>query len=170
MLKNYFIVGDKLLCMIPRTGSTSLLRLIEDKYYPEMKNVNIALHFKIPSIIDDNKRELVAMFRHPVERFISGCSQTKRTINEGIEELKTKSLDRIDFHLRPQYTFLSEKRSTKFFKFPEQLNECANYLELPTPISHLNASKSKSVPSLEQLTWLNKYYEKDFEIFNSLYL
>jgi hypothetical protein len=166
MLKRYFIVGDKLMCFIPRTASTSLLTLIEEKYYPRLKHIdNVTLHFKIPSVIDDGKRELVAVIRNPVERFLSGCARKKWTIEYGIEELKK---DSPDFHIRAQYTFLSEKRETKFFKFPDQIDEIANYLGLPTPVPKLNVSSSKPIPTDEQLAWLTEYYKKDFDLLNRI--
>lgn len=163
-MKQYFMVGEKLMCFIPRTASTSLLTLIQEKYYPQLQHIdNVTLHFKIPSIIDDGKRELVAVIRNPVERFLSGCARKKWTVEEGITELKKENPD---FHIRPQYTFLSEKRETKFFKFPTQIDEIATYLGLPTPVPMKNVSTSKPVPTDTQLEWLNSYYQKDFELFN----
>ena len=163
-LKRYFVVGDKLLCFIPRTGSTSLLKLIEDKHYPNsLKGMGITPHFRIPSIIDDHKSPMCAMFRNPIERFISGCAQTGRTVAEGIDELQN---ERVDIHIRPQYTYLSELRETKLFKFPEQLDECAEWLGLPTPVPTLNVSKTKPEATEEQIKWLTEYYKKDFELFN----
>jgi hypothetical protein len=165
-LKRYFIVGGKLLCFIPRTGSTSLLKLIETKHYPYLSNIKgITPHFKTPSIIDDHKSELVSMFRCPIERFISGCAQKKWNVAEGIAELKKEI---VDIHIRPQNTFLSDNRPTKLFRFPEQLDACAAYLGLPTPIPHLNKSKVKPTASAEELAWLTEYYKKDLEIFNSI--
>ena len=161
MLKRYFIVGDKLLCFIPRTASTSLLTLIQEKYYPSLKNVDITLHFKISSIVDDGKSELLAVIRNPIDRFLSGCARKKWTVEQGIEELKKESPD---FHIRAQYTFLSERRPTKIFKFPEQIDELATYLGLPTPVPRLNGSESKPVPTAEQLEWLTTYYQKDFDL------
>jgi hypothetical protein len=164
MLKRYFIVGDKLMCFIPRTASTALLSLIEDKYYPQLKNIkDITPHFKIPSIIDDGKHELVSVIRNPIDRFVSGCARKNWTIEEGITELKKEVPD---FHIRPQYTFLSENRETKLFKFPEQIDELASYLGLPIPVPKINVSSSKSTPNTRQLEWLTDYYKKDFELFN----
>ena len=165
-LKRYFLVGDKLMCFIPRTASTSLLSLIQDKYYPYLKKIdNVTLHFKIPSIVDDGKKELISVLRNPVDRFLSGCARKKWTVAEGIEELKN---DNPDFHIRAQYTFLSEDRPTKFFKFPNQIDEIASYLGLPTPVPIKNASITKPIPTDEQLIWLNEYYKKDFELFNEI--
>lgn len=164
MLKQYFKVGNKLMCFIPRTASTSLLTIIQEKYYPRLKNIeNVTLHFKIPSIADDGKSELVAVIRDPIDRFLSGCARKKWSIDEGIAELKK---DKPDFHIRPQYTFLSEQRPTKLFKFPNQIDELASYLGLPTPVPKLNSSKSKDTPNVEQLNWLIEYYKKDFELLN----
>jgi hypothetical protein len=165
-LQRYFVVGDKLLCFIPRTGSTSLLRLIEDKHYPDShKAEGVTPHFRLPSIIDDHKSEMCAMIRNPIDRFISGCTQKKWTVAEGIEELKN---ERVDIHIRPQYTYLSELRETKLFKFPEQINDCAEWLGLPTPVPMLNVSKKKPEVTKEQIEWLTEYYKKDFELFNKL--
>jgi hypothetical protein len=166
-LKRYFVVGDKLLCFIPRTGSTSLLKLIEDKHYPNShKGMGITPHFRITSIIDDHKSPMCAMIRNPIDRFISGCTQTKRTVAEGIEELQKPQ---VDIHIRPQYTYLSELRETKLFKFPEQIDECAEWLGLPTPVPLINKSvRKKPKATKEELEWLNEYYKKDFEIYNTL--
>ena len=165
-LKRYFKVGDKLLCFIPRTASTSLLTLIQEKYYPFLAKIdNVTLHFKIPSIVDDNKSELLAVLRNPIDRFLSGCARKNWTVTQGIEELKK---DNVDLHIRPQSSFLSEDRSTKFFKFPDQIDELATYLGLPTPVPRKNISKSKPIPNNEELIWLTEYYKKDFELFNSI--
>ena len=165
-LKRYFVVGDKLLCFIPRTGSTSLLKLIEDKHYPNSaKGMGITPHFRIRSIIDDHKSPMCAMFRDPIQRFISGCAQTNRTIAEGIVELQN---ERVDIHIRSQHSYLSELRETKLFKFPDQIDECAQWLELPTPVPTLNVSKEKPVATEEEIAWLREYYKRDIEIFNAL--
>jgi hypothetical protein len=163
-MKRYYIVGDKLLCFIPRTGSTSLLTIIQDKHYPNQKT-DIDIHFSTPSIIDDGKSELVSMFRNPIERFVSGCAQLKWSIERGIEELKKPI---IDVHIRPQYTFLSEQRPTKLFKFPDQLTECAVYLGLESPLPHLKKSISKPELTEEQTAYLIEFYAKDLELFNAL--
>ena len=161
MLKRYYIVGEKLFCFIPRTGTTSLLQLIEEKYYPRNKDIAIDIHFKTPSIIDDGKKELVAVIRDPIDRFLSGCARREFTVEQGIEELKK---EQPDIHIRSQYTFLSENRPTKFFRFPDELDACAEYLGLSTPIPHLNKMEVKSVPTDEQIVWLTEYYKKDFEL------
>jgi hypothetical protein len=161
MLKRYYVVGDKLLCFIPRTGTTSLLQLIEDKYYPQHKHTGVDIHFRTPSIIDDHKSELIAVIRDPIDRFLSGCARRDWTVEQGIEELQKPN---VDIHIRPQYTFLSEHRPTKFFQFPDQLNECAEYLGLPTPIPHLNRMDVKPEMTAKQKVWLIEYYMKDFEL------
>jgi hypothetical protein len=161
MLKRYYVVGDKLLCFIPRTGTTSLLQLIEDKYYPQHKHPGVDIHFRTPSIIDDHKSELIAVIRDPIDRFLSGCARRDWTVEQGIEELQKPN---VDIHIRPQYTFLSEHRKTKFFSFPHQLNECAEYLGLPTPIPHLNKMDVKPEMTAKQKVWLIDYYMKDFEL------
>jgi len=164
--KRYFIVGDKMMCFLPRTASTSLLTLIQDKYYPERKcMVKLPIHFRIPSRLDRGKYELVSVIRHPVERFISGCAQKGWTIEEGIEILKK---EKIDIHIRPQYLFFSDKNPTKLFKFPDEIDKLAEYLGLPTPVPKLNVSKSKLTPTEEQIIWLNEFYIKDFELFNNI--
>lgn len=165
-MKRYFVIGDKLLCFIPRTGSTSILQLVENKHYPHLKRMDSVPHFKIPSIIDDHKSELVSMFRNPVERFVSGCVQKGWTIEEGIEKLKG---EKVDIHIRPQYTFLSENRETKLFRFPEQLQDCVNYLGLTEePLPHLSKSPSKPKLTKKQTEFLIEYYKKDIEIFKGL--
>lgn len=149
-LKRYFVVGDKLLCFIPRTGSTALLKLIIDKYYPHLNRVKgITPHFKVPSVIDtqNNTRELVAMLRDPVERFESGCAQKKWTLDEGLVELQK---ERVDIHIRPQSSFLSDIHETKLFKFPDEIDKCAEYLGLPTPVPQINVSKEKEKATNEQ--------------------
>ena len=165
-LKRYFKVGDKLLCFIPRTASTSLLTLIQTKHYPFLEKIdNVTLHFKIPSIVDDGKSELLAVVRNPIDRFLSGCARKNWTVEQGILELQKEN---VDIHIRPQYTFLSEDRPTKLFLFPNQVDEVASYLGLPTPVPKKNVSKTKPIPTQEQLTWLTEYYKKDFDLINSI--
>lgn len=71
-------------------------------------------------------------------------------------------------NIRPQYTFLSEDRPTKFYKFPDQIDELATYLGLPTPVPKKNVSKSKPVPTADELTWLTEYYKKDIELYENI--
>jgi len=165
-LKRYFKVGNKLLCFIPRTASTSLLTLIQEKYYPFLTKIdNVTLHFKIPSIVDDNKSELLAVIREPIDRFLSGCARKKWSVSQGIEELKK---DNVDLHIRPQYTYLSEGRPTKLYKFPDQIDELVAYLGLPTPVPKKNVSKSKPIPTTNELIWLKEYYKKDTELYENI--
>lgn len=164
--KRYFIVKDKMMCFIPRTASTSLLTLIEDKYYPERKRLKkLPIHYRIRTSMDRGKYELVSMIRNPVDRFLSGCGRKGWSVSEGIEKLKK---DKIDIHIRPQYTFLSEKNETKLFLFPDEIDKLAEYLDLPTPVPTLNSCNTKPTPTNEELVWLNEYYKKDFELINNL--
>jgi hypothetical protein len=58
----------------------------------------------------------------------------------------------------------------KHFKFPTQLNDCAAYLGLPTPVPQLNeeAEDGKPVLTVEQEAAVRELYAADIALWESL--
>ena len=55
----------------------------------------------------------------------------------------------------------------KYFLFPEQIDECANWLGLETPVPKLNEEESKKKPSLtdNQIKMIVEKYHNDNELY-----
>jgi hypothetical protein len=76
-----------------------------------------------------------------------------------------------DIHMLKQSRFLHDDHveDIKIFKMPDQIDECAEWLGLPTPMVHKNeTSGPKPNLTAEQIEKIKHYYRKDIELWESL--
>lgn len=145
--------------------------------YPEGKNFNSTLaHSFVPSEQVPSK-QVVMIFRHPLDRFLSACTflgltDVEKTINSlhgtALVTGKNKKIFRAcdDIHFRKQHLLIRE--NAKLFKF-QGINKAAEFIGLKVPLPWVNISKQQK-PELsdEQKYRLLKFYSDDFDIFKGI--
>ena len=169
--------GYKGLALITRSGSHCLFKLILDTHYPlpemsEIVETSDRWHpiRSIPTqyIIDTAQRTIpeqltfAVIVRDPIERFRSACARMQKTptevIAENLDDVHVWTLESMGLINHPQ---------AKYFLFSE-LEKCARFLGLPTPLQQVNAEPVKPDLSQEEVQFLEQHYAKDIELYNSL--
>jgi len=101
--------------------------------------------------------EVALIVRNPLERFRSICAhKPNRTLEEHLE--------------KPIYGPLPFGNYVRYFRFEDQLEECAEWLGLPTLLPHEDASDPALKPNLtiEQENIVRQIYADDFILWESL--
>jgi hypothetical protein len=106
---------------------------------------------------------LAVLVRDPVERFRSACSHANIPPDIAIQtvfDTKFRSLEQAGL-IRDDITY---------FRFPDQINECANWLGLTSPVIHINQSDeyNKPVLSHDQLEKIKRLYSADMSLWESI--
>jgi len=164
------LYNNKALALVARSGSHALMNLMlprdhiktqpepfkNEKWHPIMNLTGHDLRIGYPEV------PICCMVRDPVERFKSACARRNKTAEEGLLE------DEVHFWTMDNMGLLNDK--IKYFLFPEQIDECANWLGLPTPVPKLNEEKDDKKPVLteEQLELVTKQYYDDNELYQKL--
>ena len=162
------IYKTRALALVTRSGSHALMSLMlpesylipscfeEDRWHPIMNLQGWDIRYGLPEC------EVCCMVRDPVERFKSACARRNKTAEEGLLE------DEVHFWTMESMGLLNEK--IKYFLFPEQINECAVWLGLPTPVPRLNEEKDDKKPVLSEreLELVIKQYHNDNELYQKL--
>lgn len=126
-----------------------------------------------------NKPELpvLLLFRHPVERFVSGAAYLSQNVDRLLTGLETDDHQYVmettpirisrNTHFIKQSWLITE--NTKVYRFPEQLKEMCLEAELEYPLPRINEGKL-SKPSLteEQIKRIESYYFEDMELWRRL--
>jgi hypothetical protein len=107
---------------------------------------------------------LCCLVRDPVERFRSACARQQKTVEEGLELIEAD----VHFWTLESMGLLAE--GITYFRFPDQIDECAQWLGLPTPVPQLNeeAEESKPVLTPEQEEAIRATYAADIALWESL--
>ena len=161
------LYNNKALALVTRSGSHALMNLMlpkdhikthpehlkEEKWHPIMNLQGHDLKMGLPEC------EVCCMVRDPVERFRSSCARRNKTVEEGFLE------DEVHFWTMESMGLLNPK--IKYFLFPEQIDECAKWLGLETPVPKLNEEESKKKPSLNdnQIKLIVEKYHNDNELY-----
>jgi len=75
---------------------------------------------------------------------------------------------RDDVHFFHQYKYIQHE--THLFRFPDSLKDCMEFIGIKNePITINKAKREKPTLSEDQKLKLEQYYEKDIELFNSIY-
>ena len=152
--------------LVPRSGSHSLslsalMTWWPDQYFAYLSglatgdNWHPAAFFPIEENWD-NTQAAAIIVRNPMERFLSMVSHKELNLEEQL--------------LKPIYQPIPSGNFIRYFKFETQLNECAAWLGLPTPLIHEDQSDPNKKPNLtsEQESIVRIIYAKDIELWESL--
>jgi hypothetical protein len=164
------IYNNKALALVTRSGSHALMNLMlpqdhvkiipdnlkDERWHPIMNLQGYDLRQGLPEC------EVYCMVRDPIERFKSACARRNKTVEEGLLE------DEVHFWSIESMGLLND--SIKYFLFPEQIDECADWLGLPTPVPRVNEEKDEKKPVLteEQLELVTRQYYNDNELYQKL--
>ena len=104
------------------------------------------------------------MVRDPVERFRSACARQGVTVEEGLGRQDSD----VHFWSLAHMGLLAE--GVRHFRFPDQLDACAEWLGLETPVPPTNDEPESNKPILtpEQETAVRAAYAADIALWESL--
>lgn len=181
MIKGIMVrVGDRYVAMVTRSGSHSLLLHIVRHICPHRldqpstppKNQRWHPYLELPEHIKDGryydisdvKGNLAVIVRNPVERFRSACARQNLSVEQGLLAMES------DGHFWPLKDMGLIADDIAYFRFPDQINECAEWLGLPTPVPHENGEpeEKKPVLTLEQESAVRLAYAEDITLWESL--
>jgi hypothetical protein len=114
---------------------------------------------------DDEQLEgLCCMVRDPVDRFRSACARQGVTPGNGL----TRAVIDVHFWSLERMGLLAA--GVTHFRFPDQLDACAQWLGLPVPVQQLNDSNDAEKPILtpEQEAEVCEIYAADIALWESL--
>jgi hypothetical protein len=143
--------------LTPRSGSHSLARAALTAWYPDAPPPEGHPAQSLPVIIDWPDCPVAIVVRNPIERFRSMVAhRPERTIEEHLAE--------------PVYGSLPKGNFVRYFRFENQLNEAAEWLGLPTPLLHEDATDPDTKPTLtqEQEARVRELFADDIALWESL--
>jgi hypothetical protein len=171
--------GNKGLALVTRSGSHTLFKAILEEFYPQNnQSEQVLVHehdrwhpvmnlsdIHDLSMFEITNLEYAVMVRDPIERFRSSCARVGCTVGEGL------GMHNENVHFWSMKSMgILESPNVKYFKFPEQISQCAIYLGLTNPVSHLNQENIDKKPILNQtdIIQIQQYYAEDLMIYNNL--
>lgn len=155
--------------LVARSGSYSIIwqaipeesRTPRDGWHPINATTNT---IGSPLQINEPAEGLCCMVRNPVERFRSACARQNVTVEQGLELCETD----VHFWSLSHMGLLAE--GVTYFRFPDQINDCAEWLGLQTPVPQLNeeAEELKPVLTPEQESAIRTAYADDIALWQNL--
>jgi len=126
--------------------------------------INAAGAIGSPLQSDEPSDGLCCMVRDPVERFRSACARQGVTVEEGLGRQDSD----VHFWSLAHMGLLAE--GVRHFRFPDQLDACAEWLGLETPVPPTNDEPESNKPILtpEQETAVRAAYAADIALWESL--
>lgn len=161
--------NGKKFALVPRSGSYSIIwqalpenlrNPVGERWHP----INATTHTIGSPLNSDDISDLCCLVRDPVERFRSSCARQNVSVEEG---LLLKNHD-VHFWSLEDMGLLTE--GVTYFKFPNKINECVEWLGLETPVPQLNeeAEELKPILTPEQENLVRTMYEADIVLWESL--
>ncbi len=141
--------NSKRFALIPRSASYAIiwqaipeyLRIPGDNWHPIKATTN---NIGSPLEVDEPADGLCCLVRDPIERFRSACARQKVTPEEGLQRLQT------DVHFWPISDMGLLVDGVTYFRFPYEIDACANWLGLQTPVPKLNEEPESEKPTLTE--------------------
>jgi hypothetical protein len=147
--------------LTPRSGSHSLAVAALKHFWPNIVIITEDCHpaglFPVQETYTGTQNDLAIVVRNPIERFRSMCAhKPERTLEEHLAN--------------PMYGPLPQGPFAKYFRFEDQLNDAAEWLGLPTPLLHEDATNEADKPTLtpEQEARVREIYADDIVLWESL--
>ena len=144
--------------LTPRSGSHSLSIAAMQAFWPTIAigPAHPAAYFGIQENWDGSNTTVGLVVRDPVERFRSMVAHRHLNVDEQLKY--------------PMYPPLPQGKFERYFKFETQLNDAAEWLGLPTPLSTEDAMPEDQKPVLtsEQVARVLELYAADVALWESL--
>jgi len=117
-----------------------------------------------PLAADEPADGLCCLVRDPVERFRSACARQQKTVQEGLDSMES------DVHFWPLDSMGLLEEGVTHFRFPAQIDACAEWLGLGTPVPQLNDESEAGKPTLTaaQVAAIRAAYAADVALWESL--
>ena len=148
--------------LTPRSGSHSLAIAALASFWPDAvidSNYHPATCFPLDHQFSWTGEEPNAslVVRNPVERFRSMCAHKPEISIE----------DQLN---NPTYGPLPKGNFVKYFRFEDQLQECADWLGITVPLEQIDPTEPSSKPDLtpEQEARIREIYAEDIVLWESL--
>lgn len=160
--------------LVTRSGSYSIVwqalpegnRIPDNTHAPRGRwhPINAAGMIASPLATDEPANGLCCMVRDPVERFRSACARQGVSVAEGLDRQHS------DVHFWSLSSMGLLEQGMTYFRFPDQLDDCAEWLGLETPVPQTNDEQESSKPTLtqEQENIVRQIYADDILLWESL--
>jgi hypothetical protein len=162
-----FLIGEnnRAIVLTPRSASHSLAAAALAQWHPEAFEAWRQASDRHPAqFLPDNgwpcdmsaNIDIGCVIRNPVERFRSMIAHRHLDVDEQLSN--------------PIYGPLPTGNFARYFRFEDQLNEAAEWLGLPTPLPHEDATDEADKPTLtpEQEARVREIYADDILLWESL--
>lgn len=166
---------NKGLALVTRSGSHCLFKVILETHHPlpvvfqsetdrwhPIRSIPVTNTIDIAQTPIPEQLVFAVIVRNPIERFRSACARLDKTpaevIGGSLDDVHTWTLESMGLINHPQ---------ARYFLFTE-LEQCAQFLGLPTPLEQVNEEPVKPDLSQEELEFVTQHYAKDIELYNSL--
>jgi hypothetical protein len=161
--------NGKKFALVPRSGSysiiwqalpTSLRNPVGERWHP----INATTHTIGSPLNSDDISGLCCLVRDPIERFKSACARQQKTVEEGLNLIETD----VHFWTLKSMGLLTD--GITHFRFPDQIDDCAQWLGLETPVPILNNEPEEGKPVLteDQKILIREAYSSDVTLWESL--
>jgi len=156
-------------------------------HLPEGRDVETEQHHSLVPKRFNPDRPVALLVREPVSRFKSALSfmhlenEVDKVLDAIINEDTQTVLNGVgipsnarfplvaNIHLRHQYRLLHDVNEAQLFRMPDQIDECAEWLGLETPLVRINESRfPKPELTEDQIDRVKLYYKKDIELWESI--
>lgn len=161
--------NDRRFALVPRSGSYAIIwqaippadRTPGDGWHPINATTNT---IGSPLAADEPVNGLCCLVRDPVERFRSACARQGLSVEDGLAALNS------DVHFWPLESMGLLAAGVTHFSFPSQIDDCADWLGLETPVPQLNEEPEENKPTLtpEQEAAVRLVYAADIALWESL--
>lgn len=160
--------------LVARSGSYSIVwqalpegnRIPDNTHAPRGRwhPINAAGIIASPLATDEPANGLCCMVRDPVERFRSACARQGVSVAEGLDRQYS------DVHFWSLSSMGLLEQGMTYFRFPDQLDDCAEWLGLEIPVPQTNDEQESSKPTLtqEQENIVRQIYADDILLWESL--
>ena len=161
--------NGKKFALVSRSGSYSVIwqalpenlrNPVGERWHP----INATTNTIGSPLNNDDISDLCCLVRDPVERFRSACARQQKTVEEGL------NLIEVDVHFWTLESMGLLAEGITHFIFHDQIDECAQWLELETPVPILNNEPEEDKPVLteEQKILIREAYSADITLWESL--
>jgi hypothetical protein len=177
-MSNYIWNGVKRFLLVESSGSKLILKKILATYYAnrglEIPEDNTSISTFAEEFLEAINTSLVStdilstgpfavLVRDPINRFLFNCKKLDVSVEQALLNLNNPVFESLK-------NIGAIASNAQYFKFPEQLAECAIYLGVNPYFDLENIDLGSDLPNLteQQEALVRQYYAEDINLYNSL--